>query len=247
MTFTRVCSISLLGCIAIMSTGPLAPVLAQDQRVHSIVPSSAANAPTPDYINATAKPLPIASYPDPQRDADIQNALSSKAKAPEIIPATDRSLGTGTRSPSATNVGEPVHVPVITPPQPKGFGTANLPFSTARADLFKGGDMTRPDSYYPTNELFPYRAAGKLFFVEDGQSYVCSASLIDKGLVVTAAHCVTAWGKQTDYTGWQFIPGYRNGAAPYGKWSVRQAFVLELVPHGRPEFLQYRRPWHRVQ
>jgi Trypsin len=55
---------------------------------------------------------------------------------------------------------------------------------------------------------------------------VCSASLISRGLVVTAAHCVAAFGQQQYYSGWQFVPGYHNGTAPFGVWSVRSALVL---------------------
>ena len=73
---------------------------------------------------------------------------------------------------------------------PQEWGTTNLPFSTARADGFTG----------TTNKTYPFRAAGKLFFTENGGSFVCSASLIGKGLVVTAAHCVADFGKNTFHT-----------------------------------------------
>lgn len=53
-----------------------------------------------------------------------------------------------------------------------------------------------------------------------------SASLIRRGVVVTAAHCVANFGQQQFYSGWQFVPGYHNGIAPFGVWSVRQAIVL---------------------
>ena len=55
---------------------------------------------------------------------------------------------------------------------------------------------------------------------------MCSASLIRRGVVVTAAHCVANFGQQQYYSGWQFVPGYRNGIAPFGVWSVRSAIVL---------------------
>jgi hypothetical protein len=65
---------------------------------------------------------------------------------------------------------------------PQEFGTSNLPYSTARADGATG----------TTNKTYPFRAAGKLFFSDNGGSFICSASLIGKGLVVTAAHCVSS-------------------------------------------------------
>jgi hypothetical protein len=44
--------------------------------------------------------------------------------------------------------------------------------------------------------------------------------------VVTAAHCVANYGKKTFQSGWQFVPGYSNGSAPYGTWTVAFAYVL---------------------
>ena len=90
------------------------------------------------------------------------------------------------------------------------FGTNNHPFSTARADLYGKKN----------NTLYPYRAAGKLFFKIGSSTYICSASLIKRGIVVTAAHCVANYGQSQFYSGWQFVPAYRNGTAPYGTWTV---------------------------
>jgi len=56
--------------------------------------------------------------------------------------------------------------------------------------------------------------------------------LIDRGIVVTAAHCVASFGKKQYYSGWTFIPGYRDGVAPFGKWTVAKAFVLSAYPDG---------------
>ena len=95
------------------------------------------------------------------------------------------------------------------------FGTLNHPFSTARADL-----------NVATHTRYPYRASGKLFFNIGANTYVCSASLIKRGVIVTAAHCVAAYGKSQFYSNWTFVPGYRNGTAPYGVWAATTAWVL---------------------
>jgi V8-like Glu-specific endopeptidase len=105
---------------------------------------------------------------------------------------------------------------------PEDFGSNNHPFTTARADLFTE----------TTNTTYPYRAAGKLFFNEPAGTFICSASLIKRGIVVTAAHCVANYGKKQFYSGWQFVPAYRNGSAPYGVWTVRQAIVLTAYYNG---------------
>ena len=95
-------------------------------------------------------------------------------------------------------------------------GTAEHAFTTARADL----------TPFATNTGYPYRASGKLFFKIGVSTYTCSASLIKRGVVVTAAHCVAEFGRQRFYGGWQFIPAYRNGSGPYGVWTVRSAIVV---------------------
>jgi hypothetical protein len=63
---------------------------------------------------------------------------------------------------------------------PEEFGTSNHPYTTNRANP-KGSNVTNK---------YPFRAAGKLFFNIGSNTFVCSASLIKKGVVVTAAHCV---------------------------------------------------------
>ena len=111
---------------------------------------------------------------------------------------------------------------------PEEFGTSNHPFSTARADL----------SPQATNTSYPYRASGKLFFnVTPGAPPTakpnswCSASLIKRGVVVTAAHCVADFGASTFYRNWQFIPGYRNNGG-LSTWTVRTAIVMTSYFNG---------------
>lgn len=103
------------------------------------------------------------------------------------------------------------------------FGTALLPFSTARADA----------AGVATNTGYPYSAVGKLFvqLSPDPKWYDCSASLIKPGIVVTAAHCAMVYGGAT-MTAMQFLPAYRDGAEPYGRWSVSHIFVPSSWANG---------------
>ena len=99
---------------------------------------------------------------------------------------------------------------------PQEYGDTNHPFSTSRVDPF---DKIVSNKY-------PNSAAGKLYFHKDGGTYVCSAALIQPGVVVTAAHCVAEFGENTFYSDWEFIPAYRSGKAPFGKWYVKDAAVM---------------------
>lgn len=67
---------------------------------------------------------------------------------------------------------------------------------------------------------------GKIFFrdAKDGVDYVCSGSAISsesRRLVSTAGHCVHGGPGGTWHQNWVFIPGYHNGAKPYGMFSAR--------------------------
>lgn len=96
------------------------------------------------------------------------------------------------------------------------YGESEIPFSTSRVELNPSkSDVTK---------LFPYRAAGRLGFkVPDGTA-TCSAALIDKGILLTAAHCVTEFGGPK-FSGFTFIPGYYKGKGAYGAFRGRKVYV----------------------
>lgn len=56
-----------------------------------------------------------------------------------------------------------------------------------------------------------------------GKDHFCTASVVHSpghDLVVTAAHCLDG-----DTGALEFVPGYRNGAAPYGRWRLTRRFL----------------------
>ncbi len=195
------------------------PANAQTPAVASALSQQGEESRPPDYANARARTLPLnRSYSRETLKKDVRAALERDGAGVQNPPA-ESSPGDGKQ------LGTAVRLP---PPKaqaadgPENFGTAGLPFSTARADLDPAA----------TNTLWPYRAAGKLFFVDGKDSYVCSASLIDRGLVLTAAHCVAEFGAKRMFSEWRFVPGYRNGDAPFGNWSAQKAYVLAAYPDG---------------
>ena len=69
----------------------------------------------------------------------------------------------------------------------------------------------------------PYPSAhGKVFFTDNsGVNYVCSGTALvstNKSVVWTAGHCVNE-GPGAFYKNFMFVPAYRDGAAPYGKFA----------------------------
>ncbi|MGQ0486266.1 MAG: trypsin-like serine peptidase [Hyphomicrobiales bacterium] len=107
---------------------------------------------------------------------------------------------------------------------PMGFGTANHPFTT------KGAFSTFSSS--PTN-LHPWRPTGKLLFTRKGQNFVCSASMIKKGILVTAAHCVVDFGgTQTFNSATSFQPARFDATTPFGTIVGVQIFVPTAYRNG---------------
>ena len=79
---------------------------------------------------------------------------------------------------------------------------------------------------------------GALFGAERRSSlpggHFCTASVVhspNRDLVVTAAHCLDGSG-DGDLV---FVPGYRDGRAPYGVWTVHRAFLPDGWAKGQDE------------
>ena len=104
-------------------------------------------------------------------------------------------------------------------------GSANLDFSRSRVT---------PREAVTAN---PYKAAGKLFFTEPGVGeFQCSASIIKKRVIVTAAHCLFDPVAKSFFTNWVFIPAFDGGLSnpagsqtspqsPFGAWDFRFVIV----------------------
>lgn len=65
-------------------------------------------------------------------------------------------------------------------------------------------------------------------------NHFCTASVVhspQRDLIVTAAHCVAA----DDNSDLVFVPGYRDGQAPYGVWRVGRRFLPDGWSDGQDE------------
>lgn len=171
-----------------------------------------------DFVNAKGLDLPRSIRPGDQLKA-FQSPLNLG-----VAGSSAGAKGTGVKN--QTFLGTPSAASALAGAdalvQPQEFGTSGHPFNTARVDTW---NLAASDDY-------PNSPAGKLFFNIGSGSYVCSASLIKRGIAVTAAHCVAAYGQNQFYNNWQFVPGYRWGSAPFGVWSVQTAFILTKYYNG---------------
>jgi len=79
--------------------------------------------------------------------------------------------------------------------------------------------------YAPSYSTYPWVTIGKVFFTQGGVSYVCSGAAIHNYGIITAGHCVYSTGLGVYSGNFIFVPGYNNGAAPYGIFSAYNFWV----------------------
>ena len=124
----------------------------------------------------------------------------------------------GSRTQESADVFSTVAVPTTKngPVTPMAYGSGEWPFTTSRVELT--GKMSNSKTY-------PYRASGKLFInFSNGETSWCSASLVAKGVIVTAAHCVADFGVGFFDATWSFAPGFYKGKA--AQRPVQAAYIV---------------------
>lgn len=71
---------------------------------------------------------------------------------------------------------------------------------------------------------------GRIFLTVNGEPSYCSGSVVNtptKNIVMTAGHCLHSGHKNKKwYSNIVFIPAYRDGQAPYGKWHAKNLTVF---------------------
>ncbi|HZB74742.1 MAG TPA: hypothetical protein VE526_00865 [Solirubrobacteraceae bacterium] len=122
----------------------------------------------------------------------------------------------------------PAHAKAVgqSPAEVAAYWTQDRMRNAEPVELAAGGGKGSKGSYPFTRyeASTPYDARhGKVFFSDGGSNYVCSGTAItsrNESVVWTAGHCVNE-GPGGNFTNWAFVPAYRDGAAPFGKWAAR--------------------------
>jgi hypothetical protein len=106
--------------------------------------------------------------------------------------------------------------PSFVPPAAQGEGGAGLIGGDASTSAFDPGD----------EKSFPNRLHGRVFATYGGMGdFSCSATAVSspgRSLVVSAGHCVFDPRTGMWASRWTFVPGYRDGRAPFGRWVARR-------------------------
>lgn len=113
----------------------------------------------------------------------------------------------------------------------QGTGAGSAPRAASELPVVLPLDVgtAGPTAFFSSSQLvptdarlhYPYRAAGKLFFSQDGRNFICSGAVLRPRLVLTAGHCVHAGSGGGDgfFDNFLFVPAYHDGQAPYQAWN----------------------------
>ncbi|MFD8594100.1 trypsin-like serine peptidase [Kitasatospora sp. NPDC059646] len=154
---------------------------------------------------------------DPQQRPST-DAVAAAGAAP-VRPASPAAVASPAAGPdTAGGAGEPPGALNAAPSTgPAAGATRQIP-PTAPPDVRLGSTAAAPVNAESAR-------VGALFDGNVGPGdHFCTASVIDspgRNLILTAAHCLSGVGDVT------FVPGYRDGQAPYGSWQVTKVYTAD--------------------
>lgn len=101
----------------------------------------------------------------------------------------------------------------------RAIGAFAVPFTSKRVSAASTSVVAASSNAY-LSATFPYSAIGKLGFQAYGMDSHCSASVILKSVIITAAHCMQDYGAGSERFGsYVFRPASYEGSSPYGEWT----------------------------
>ena len=148
-------------------------------------------------------------------------------------------LNRGPRSASELAPANEGGAPVVIPPTgDQGTADDSLPkYVTFLRRQTMGGfpaiSFTRTEITDPSQS--PFHRHGKIFFTQNGNTFVCSGTIVTAGnesVVATAGHCVFDEVNNVANTSTMFVPGYKNGNMPFGIWDGIQIFTTSQWMNG---------------
>ncbi|WP_132807427.1 trypsin-like serine peptidase [Tepidamorphus gemmatus] len=168
-----------------------------------LVPEAGLNGP----LGRAASRMPLAGTAELERTAGTASGA--------VLPGAP---GASASSGSDAEAGSPGR---------EAFGLSTAPYTTARVAVGQLGPSNTKARTPVTS--YPYRATGKIYARWGSSWYVCTASLVKKGVLVTAAHCIHEFGNRD--AGWAdeviWIPANitQNRNGPYGVWRALRMYV----------------------
>ncbi len=170
---------------------------------NGLIPEAGLNGP----VGPAASRMPLVNTPVLERTANTASGA--------VLPGAAGASASSESSAEAGGLGR------------EAFGASTAPYTTARVAVSKLGPSNNKARTPVTS--FPYRATGKIYARWGSSWYVCTASLVKKGVLVTAAHCIHEFGQRA--AGWAdeviWIPANitQNRNGPYGVWTMRRMYI----------------------
>lgn len=175
---------------------------------------------TSDAANQSFRNQQFNTLPESQLKSRMpRDSVQAPTSAPANLSLITGNSGAVKGSTNAANMSTQGNVP-------SAFGTSNIPHSSSRV---LGGTANPAQGTY-------YRRTGKLYMAFGGNTYnyQCSASMIGKSLLITAAHCVHDYGKGA--AGWakkvKFVPAKDNALEPYQYFESTQFRIATTYFNG---------------
>ncbi len=181
-------------------------------------PSSVANNPLP----GKARAMTNAGTRPNTTQIQAQTASSVASVLPGFNPGSDGPKSLANSGSTRANTASP-----------RAFGSFGIPYTETRVEAGGSSYDSRIGGVYLSTTV-PYARIGKLTFTDgSGGHHYCTATLIRRSVIVTAAHCIQPFGSGNNfYQGWVFTPAYYNGAAPYGSFGWKAFAVSPTWSNG---------------
>jgi V8-like Glu-specific endopeptidase len=178
---------------------------------------------TPERFKA-AKPLPLPQakrnptlQPEPARSDARAESSDPRAPVAGLHPSAKQLFAPDTKNKDVRSPG--------------AVGSFGAPYTSSRVfPLFTGANAP-----LSADRSYPYITVGALFFSIGRDTYICSASVIQRRILVTAGHCVHSGDSSGFYSNWVFVPAFRDGTAPLQVWNWRAVAVTNTWATGGGE------------
>jgi V8-like Glu-specific endopeptidase len=114
------------------------------------------------------------------------------------------------------------------PAEPGAAGSFGARFTSTRVfPMFSSANAG-----FSADRAYPYTTVGKLFFSIGGSPFVCSGAVIQRRVVATAGHCVHSGTAAGFHSNFVFVPAFRDGVAPLGRWNWRYVATTATWANG---------------
>lgn len=184
-----------------------------------------------DFTNAI--PLDLLTYDPTESNGDVESRVAEEN--PDRIysepkpPTLDLDLSEGSTPKPAVRNDNDTDTPA---------DEEDRPVETTSRDLGTGG-IPYTSQWQRLPKFWPNSTIGKLFFRDDDRVYTCTASVIDRRILLTAGHCLHrgSGGNNGWYRDFVFKASYKNGIARNGTWTSSRAVVPQQWFGGGGEVL----------